>query len=808
MKFEEEMFNKANSKDHYIYNISRKMSRIENRHEGSSSIQDHPAFSSDKSVVQKKKEAVFVSQPLPQMTNQPYPRPMVHNQRQQLAAPNPLLRQNIMQLTPQSHEQLQRQNLNARQLHQQFGMHSQSCVRPQNTLISPCRPLGLQSRDSGVYIPPQMFPPHSEVMNLQPNENLRAQIKEEVIGEDVQASKFVQPHHTPRGPNTMIEQHKQHQSMGVSAVLIENPKGEDWHDQAYNEMQGLKMTCLPLLKESYERAAKLCLEVGQTEQIQKCKNHMSLMQKMTNFLELPRDKITYFTKEKFYQSMKSIEKFAKAHENRNTFLVNKQQPLHGQPGISQSHINPVQRSDNANPHFQPLNLAATGSSDSSSPRTPSEIGSSRPEANRIQKNLLQKRQQPEIIKQEFQSSWIQQMQKSTESIQAINRSGVSLQNHLNSKHSPQSHEEASQLSKIAERALSKDPCSSVYGRDGRASPTPSSSTVGLGKSSSNVSCLSSLNFQYPETRNSVNLLNSKTKIQVKSHEIRSSGISTSQFAEPTSLGSSQHLSTATQPLNRLLKAVDSMSDQALRTAISGISSVGNMCDTVTEPSVFGTRCHQKAAHLSLQDGFGSSNNMKRKICAITLNDMPSPCSDNDGSELTVTSRSKKLKKLTDNALLEEMRNINQRLVETVLELDSAQNVNRRFANAGTVVRCTYSAVSDRNNLMFHFANTLKLPVLSVKLLVPLDYPEDYPVFLSKFNTDCGNEDEECRDLSRKATSMLRAFLRTAPERLSLGEYARAWDQCARYVVSEYAQRTGGGCFSSRYGTWEDCVAAT
>lgn len=282
---------------------------------------------------------------------------------------------------------------------------------------------------------------------------------------------------------------------------------------------------------------------------------MSLMQKMTNFLELPRDKITYFTKEKFYQSMKSIEKFAKAHENRNTFLVNKQQPLHGQPGINQSHINPVQRSDNANPHFQPLNLAATGSSDSSSPRTPSEIGSSRPEANRIQKNLLQKRQQPEIIKQEFQSSWIQQMQKSTENIQAINRSGVSLQNHLNSKHSPQSHEEASQLSKIAERVLSKDPCSSVYGRNGRASPTPSSSTVGLGKSSSNVSCLSSLNFQYPETRNSVNLLNSKTEIQVKSHEIRSSGILTSQFAEPTSLGSSQHLSTATQPLNRLLKAV-------------------------------------------------------------------------------------------------------------------------------------------------------------------------------------------------------------------------------------------------------------
>lgn len=70
------------------------------------------------------------------------------------------------------------------------------------------------------------------------------------------------------------------------------------------------------------------------------------------------------------------------------------------------------------------------------------------------------------------------------------------------------------------------------------------------------------------------------------------------------------------------------------------------------------------------------------------------------------------------------------------------------------------------------------------------------------------EDEEFRDMSNKATSMLRAFLRTAPDCLSLEDYARAWDECARTVVSEHAQRAGGGCFSSRYGTWEDFVAAT
>lgn len=83
-----------------------------------------------------------------------------------------------------------------------------------------------------------------------------------------------------------------------------------------------------------------------------------------------------------------------------------------------------------------------------------------------------------------------------------------------------------------------------------------------------------------------------------------------------------------------------MSNEALRAAVSEISSVGNTEDTIIEPW-----SHKKASNLSLQDGCGSSNNIKRKMNATTLNDMPSPCSDIDGSEPTVTSRSKKLKKL-------------------------------------------------------------------------------------------------------------------------------------------------------------------
>lgn len=43
--------------------------------------------------------------------------------------------------------------------------------------------------------------------------------------------------------------------------------------------------------------------------------------------------------------------------------------------------------------------------------------------------------------------------------------------------------------------------------------------------------------------------------------------------------------------------------------------------------------------------------------------------------------------------------------------------------------------------------------------------------------------------------------------MSLGQIARTWDVCARAVISEHAQQSGGGTFSSKYGTWENCLSA-
>lgn len=51
-------------------------------------------------------------------------------------------------------------------------------------------------------------------------------------------------------------------------------------------------------------------------------------------------------------------------------------------------------------------------------------------------------------------------------------------------------------------------------------------------------------------------------------------------------------------------------------------------------------------------------------------------------------------------------------------------------------------------------------------------------------------------------------MRTLSEPMSLGEIARTWDACARAVFLEFAEQIGGKPFSSRFGTWKNCITAS
>lgn len=85
------------------------------------------------------------------------------------------------------------------------------------------------------------------------------------------------------------------------------------------------------------------------------------------------------------------------------------------------------------------------------------------------------------------------------------------------------------------------------------------------------------------------------------------------------------------------------------------------------------------------------------------------------------------------------------------------------------------------------------------------------LFITNFECYCyiaRFDSKEYEDLSVKAKSKFSTFLRSLSQPMSLGAIARTWDVCARAVISEHAQQSGGGSFSSKYGTWENCLSAS
>ncbi|GKV24874.1 hypothetical protein SLEP1_g34422 [Rubroshorea leprosula] len=285
-----------------------------------------------------------------------------------------------------------------------------------------------------------------------------------------------------------------------------------------------------------------------------------------------------------------------------------------------------------------------------------------------------------------------------------------------------------------------------------------------------------------------------------------------------------------QPLDRLIKSVKSLSPKALSASVSDIGSVVSMIDRIAgsapgngsraavgEDLVAMTKCRLQARNFITQDGMAGTKKMRRYTSAMPLNVVSSAGSMNDsfkqltGSETsdlesTATSSIKRPRVEVNHALLEEIREINQRLIDTVVDI-SDEDVDPTAAaegGEGTVVKCSFSAVALSPNLKLQYASAHMSPIQPLRLLVPTNYPNCSPILLDKFPVELSKEYE---DLSVKAKSRFSISLRSLSQPMSLGEIARTWDVCARAVISEYAQQSGGGSFSSKYGTWENCLSA-
>ncbi|KAL2617669.1 hypothetical protein AAZV13_08G200100 [Glycine max] len=299
-------------------------------------------------------------------------------------------------------------------------------------------------------------------------------------------------------------------------------------------------------------------------------------------------------------------------------------------------------------------------------------------------------------------------------------------------------------------------------------------------------------------------------------------------AHGNALAATSGKSTVTeQPLERLINAVKSISRKALSAAVMDIGSVVSMNDRIAgsapgngsraavgEDLVSMTNCRLQARNFIAQDGSNGIKRMKRYTSAIPLNVVSSPGSMNDSIkqltasetsdlESTATSSVKKPKIEVNHALLEEIREINHRLIDTVVDI-SNEDVDPTAAVAaaegaeGIIVKCSFIAVALSPSLKSQYASS-QMPL---HLLVPANYPNCSPILLDKFPVESSKENE---DLSVKARSKFSTSLRSLSQPMSLGEIARTWDVCARSVISEHAQQSGGGSFSSKYGTWENCL---
>ncbi|KAH8520777.1 hypothetical protein H0E87_001996 [Populus deltoides] len=288
-----------------------------------------------------------------------------------------------------------------------------------------------------------------------------------------------------------------------------------------------------------------------------------------------------------------------------------------------------------------------------------------------------------------------------------------------------------------------------------------------------------------------------------------------------------------QPLERMIKAVKSLSPKALSASVSDIGSVVSMIDRIAgsapgngsraavgEDLVAMTKCRLQARNFLTQDGMTGSKKMRRHTSAMPLNVASSAGSVSDSFkqftgpetsdlESTVTSSVKRPKIEANHALLEEIREINQRLLDTVVDIsdedvDSTAAAAAAEGGGGTFVKCSFIAVALSPNLKAQYTSAQMSTIQPLRMLVPTNYPNCSPILLDKFPFEVSKEYE---DLSIKAKFRFSISLRSLSQPMSLGDIARTWDVCAHAVISEHAQQSGGGTFSSKYGSWENCVSA-
>ncbi|KAJ6316880.1 hypothetical protein OIU78_020046 [Salix suchowensis] len=769
---------------------------------------------------------------------------------------------------PSNSTMLVQQNQQLRRQHDASEQRQWSMPQ-QNVLTSFKQPLGQQRDVSEIQHQQKMVGPQSVILNSQLHHSSSHMIQQPgITASEQKVQKITQPvqlhqimgsqkqsglsqggiqprsqtsasFHQQRSIADQQKLFQSHRPFPGSSSASAEPKSSnqpantaDGHDEGYQKLQDFKQQYWPPMEYLYKKLKSLRDMETDPDQAMRYKKQVIWIEKSMQIFSLQRNHMANASKEKLQMTQQSIVKFVNCFWKKSTTSVQQQSDLNlqnsGQSQISQPPLN-----RNEKIQFHPVNSTVKNGLGSSSLTSSmqSRVLNPRPgffSSLQYSSGMgLEQRNVPSMLQHSAKKICINFSA-------APQHTNSSRNNTVNGSDSSCSHQTtlAQNLEQQMQKQNIQHKKEQILILNSQKSGSPAmespenlhqpllSATIHQPRSSSprksQLSSASPASTPFTSTSEYVtfNQVDSQQRCHNQSTASGTPGISASPLLEEYT--SPPNTSDTNQPFQRLLQAVKSLSPDVLRAAVHDIDSVVNVVDKIAggaadshskgaigQDLVSETLFHVQERNFSLQHLTIKEKDTEHQFTAMASDTIGLPMDWTSDFDSTASSRFNKLRTEPINDLLNEIRRVNQQLVETTVDVDSTEDDSLPEASEGTIIKCSYTAVAVGGDFKSSFSSPM-FPDLTLRLLVPADYPNSSPIIVDILPSSLSKEPE---DLSEKTKMRSSTALRNLSEPMSILAIARTWDACARTVLLEHVEPLGGERFSSRYGKWENCLAA-
>ncbi|KAL3632599.1 hypothetical protein CASFOL_025583 [Castilleja foliolosa] len=534
----------------------------------------------------------------------------------------------------------------------------------------------------------------------------------------------------------------------------------EWMDHAYYKILQMKQMFFPDLLTLYKRSQELRQSVKNVETLNKCERIKTSMERVINFLNMSRSDISGWRKEKLFETMNGVVKYANQAKASNA-QAQKQNQLIVEPNNGVRLQNIIQFNNSQQPNEpRPIIPAQLNN------KTVFSQWEFKPQ------NAVQRNEQTNKKLRNNKQQVMQRQKKNGRLGGLINPRKLPPLSPAGGANSP--HNSSSGIDLIA---LSSPSSSSRLSNSGTvsvsasacafASPsTPCSMPADFTKSPLSID----ENCKFPQNSADPTLQGQNLIVADELQGAIDSGLNTESAEKQSSRDEK------VDPVKRLVDAVTSMLPRASNSAIQDISDVISLTDRIAENYL-----HDDSTKIVFQDLADDIRTFR----------MQSSTKDQMEIETRFCERAsaKRLKIEPSDVLFQEIKEINDRFLEVKVDVMSMDYVSSIRFEEGNLIRCSYVPVGPASIHMIH--------KLLLELIVPADYPAFSPTISENMSRDCGDS-EEGKYLWTKAKSNFDTKLRSFSQPITVKQMARAWETSARDVFVEYAQQMGGGSFSSRY----------